>query len=315
MSNRHNIGDLQQMQSLPLSAKITMSKRRIREWYDYWNGEVYVSFSGGKDSTVLKHLVENTPGVYDVPVVFVDTGLEYPEVRKFATERADVVIRPEMRFDEVIKTYGYPVASKEVAQKVYELRNYNLTEKYRDELLYGANGKARRKIPEKWKILLDAPFEVSRKCCDVMKKKPAKKYERETGRKAILGTMAAESASRMQDWIRHGCNAFEDKQRASSKPLSFWTEQDILEYLRMYNLPYASVYGDIVETPKGLATTGCTRTGCMFCMFGCTQDGTPNRFQRMKETHPRQYDYCMRPLDQKGLGLKDVLEYIGVPYE
>jgi 3'-phosphoadenosine 5'-phosphosulfate sulfotransferase (PAPS reductase)/FAD synthetase len=313
--NRHNIGDLQQMQSLPLEAKIIMSKRRISEWYDYWDGEVYVSFSGGKDSTVLKHLVETTSGVYDVPVVFVDTGLEYPEVRKFATERADVVLRPEMRFDQVIKQYGYPVASKEVAQKIYELRNYNLSERYRDELLTGANGRKRRKIPEKWKILLDAPFEVSRKCCDVMKKHPAKKYERETGRKAILGTMAAESASRMQDWIRHGCNAFEDKKRPSSKPLSFWTEQDILKYLRMHNLPYASVYGDIVETPRGLATTGCDRTGCMFCMFGCTQDGTPNRFQRMKETHPRQYDYCMRPLDQKGLGLKEVLEYIGVPYE
>lgn len=314
-ANRHNIGDLQQMQSLPLEAKIIMSKRRIREWYDYWDGEVYVSFSGGKDSTVLKHLVETTSGVYDVPVVFVDTGLEYPEVRKFATTGADVVLRPEMRFDEVIKKYGYPVASKEVAQKIYELRNYNLTAQYRDELLTGANGRKRRKIPEKWKILLDAPFEVSRKCCDVMKKHPAKKYERETGRKAILGTMASESASRMQDWIRHGCNAFEDKKRASSKPLSFWTEQDILEYLRRYNLPYASVYGDIVETETGLKTTGCTRTGCMFCMFGCTQDGTPNRFQRMKETHPRQYDYCMRPLDQKGLGLKEVLEYIGVPYE
>ena len=313
--NRHNIGDLQQMQSLPLSAKISMSKRRIREWYDYWDGQVYVSFSGGKDSTVLKHLVETTPGVYGVPVVFVDTGLEYPEVRKFATSGADVVLRPEMRFDEVVKQYGYPVASKEVAQKIYELRNYNLSEQYRDELLTGANGRKRRKIPEKWKILLDAPFEVSRKCCDVMKKHPAKKYERETGRKAIIGTMAAESASRMQDWIRHGCNAFGDKKRETSKPLSFWTEQDILEYLRMYSLPYASVYGDIVETPKGLATTGCTRTGCMFCMFGCTQDKTPNRFQRMKETHPRQYDYCMRPLDQKGLGLKDVLEYIGVPYE
>ena len=177
MANRHNVGDLQQMQSLPLEAKIIMSQRRIREWYDYWDGQVYVSFSGGKDSTVLKHLVETTPGVSDVPVVFVDTGLEYPEVRKFATERADVVVRPEMRFDEVIKTYGYPVASKEVAQKVYELRNYNLTDKYRDELLYGANGRERRKIPEKWKILIDAPFEVSHKCCDVMKKKPAKRYD------------------------------------------------------------------------------------------------------------------------------------------
>lgn len=313
--NRHSIGDLQQMQSLPLDAKIQMSKRRIRDWYEHWDGQVYVSFSGGKDSTVLKHLVETTSGVYDVPVVFVDTGLEYPEVRKFATERADVVVRPEMRFDEVIKTYGYPVASKEVAQKVYELRNYNLSEQYKNELLTGANGRQRRKIPEKWKILIDAPFEVSKQCCDVMKKRPAKKYEKETGRKAITGMMAAESASRMQQWMRHGCNAFSYAKRPTSSPMAFWTEQDVLEYLRRYNLPYASVYGDIVETPKGLATTGCTRTGCMFCMFGCTQDKFPNRFQRMKETHPRQWDYCMRSLDQKGLGLKEVLEYIGVPYE
>lgn len=303
------------MQSLPLQAKIAMSKRRIREWYDYWEGQVYVSFSGGKDSTVLRHLVENTPGVWDVPSVFVDTGLEYPEVRKFATERADVVVRPKMRFDEVIKTFGYPVASKEVAQKIFEFRNYNLSEQYRAELLTGANGRKRRKIPEKWKNLLVAPFKVSHKCCDVMKKNPAKKYERETGRKAILGTMASESAFRRQHWIRSGCNAYDKVKRPVSKPLSFWTDQDVLEYLRLHNLEYASVYGDIVETTEGLATTGCTRSGCMFCMFGCTQDGTPNRFQRMKETHPRQYDYCMRPLDQKGLGLKEVLEYIGVPYE
>lgn len=312
--NKHNAGDLAQMQSLPLQAKIIMSQRRIRDWYDHWDGQVYVSFSGGKDSTVLKHLVETTSGVYDVPIVFVDTGLEYPEVRRFATERADVVLRPEMRFDEVIKTYGYPVASKEVSKKIYELRNYNLSEKYRDELLTGANGRKRRKIPEKWKMLLNAPFEVSHLCCDVMKKRPAKRYEKENGRKAILGTMASESAVRLQNWTRYGCNAFEGG-RPTSKPLSFWTEQDILEYIRLHDLPYASVYGDIVETEKGLETTGCDRTGCMFCMFGCTQDGTPNRFQRMKKTHPRQYEYCMRSKEEKGLGLREVLDYIGVPYE
>lgn len=315
MANKHNAGDLQQMQSLPLQAKIIMSQRRIRDWYDYWEGQVYVSFSGGKDSTVLKHLVETTPGVCDVPVVFVDTGLEYPEVRKFATERADVVVRPEMRFDEVIKTYGYPVASKEVSQKIFEFRNYNLSEQYRKELLTGANGRTRRKIPEKWKTLIDAPFEVSHKCCDVMKKRPARRYERETGRKAIIGTMASEGAFRRQQWMRHGCNTYDDVKRPTSKPLSFWTEQDVLEYLRLHNLEYASVYGDIVDTENGLQTTGCERTGCMFCMYGCTYDSTPNRFQRMKETHPRQYDYCMRPVKEKGLGLREVLEYIGVPYD
>ena len=181
MANKHNVGDLRQMQTLPLPAKIIMSQRRIRDWYDHWNGQVYLSFSGGKDSTVLKHLLENTPGVHDVPVVFVDTGLEYPEVRMFARKHADVVLRPEMRFDEVIKTFGYPVASKEVAKKIYELRHYNLSDKYREELLTGANGRERRKVPEKWKKLLDAPFEVSEKCCTVMKKIQPRNTRRKQG--------------------------------------------------------------------------------------------------------------------------------------
>ena len=89
--NKHSASDLRQMQSLPLEAKIAMSQRRIKEWYDHWDGQVYVSFSGGKDSTVLKHLVENTPGVYDVPSLFVNTGLEYPEIQKFAMSQPNVI--------------------------------------------------------------------------------------------------------------------------------------------------------------------------------------------------------------------------------
>lgn len=314
---------LKQLQSLPLDGKIILSQRRIREWYEHWEGKVYISFSGGKDSTVLKHLVENTPGVYDVPSVFVDTGLEYPEVRTFAVSQPNVtVVRPEMRFDKVIKTYGYPVVSKEVAQIVREARiglsrgdgsyAYRIM-KLRGELK-DKDGNPSIFNQKKWEFLLDAPFAISEKCCTVMKKNPTKKYERETGRKAFIGAMATESRLRKQRWLRYGCNAFKDKQRPSSNPLSFWTEQDILEYLRRYNLPYATVYGEIVEGKKGLETTGVKRTGCMFCMFGAQCDKAPNRFQRMKETHPRQYAYCMKPVDQGGLGLHEVLDYIGVEH-
>lgn len=120
---KHSKDDLRQMQSLPLKAKILMTQRRIRDWVDYWNGDVYVSFSGGKDSTVLKHIVD---GMYDdIPSVFVNTGLEYPEIQQFVRDikagkfscfNPDVeIIRPEMRFDEVIKKYGFPVISKRVA--------------------------------------------------------------------------------------------------------------------------------------------------------------------------------------------------------
>ena len=177
-----------------------------------------------------------------------------------------------------------------------------------------------------------------------MKKKPAKEYEKSTGRKAIIGSLAAESKARQTVWEKYGCNAFE-KDRPTSQPLSFWTEQDILHYIKKFNVPYCSVYGDIrvkppEDTEKGqinmidylgcyepedtLETTGCDRTGCIFCMFGCHLEKEPNRFQRLKETHPRQYEYCINGGEmvdgkwqpsKEGLGLGRVLDYIGVKYD
>ena len=316
---RHNKNDLKQMQSLPLEAKIIMTQRRLRDWYDHWDGQVYLSFSGGKDSTVLLDILQNTPGVYDVPVVFVDTGLEYPEVRMFAAERASVILRPEMRFDEVIKQYGYPVATKQVADTVEGARrnpNSSRAKKLRGEYGGRKDGKPSKYDCPQWAYLMDAPFKVSAKCCDVMKKNPTKKYEKETGRKSITGSLAQESVTRERDWLHNGCNAF-NTERPSSRPLSFWTEQDILQYLKEKGIEYAGVYGEIVqdEATGFLSTTGLDRTGCMFCGFGCHRESAPNRFQQMKATHPRQYDYCMRPLSEKGLGMRAVLEYIGVEHE
>lgn len=166
----HSNYDLIQMQSLPLEAKIAMTQRRIQEWYNYWDGNVYVSFSGGKDSTVLKHLVETTPGVYDVPNVFVNTGLEYPEVKDFAIQQPNVtVLRPKMVFSEVLKKYGYPIPSKEQAAYIQEYKTTN-SEKLRNLRLEG-NKWGRGKISKKWHILINAPFKVSAKCCEIMKKK------------------------------------------------------------------------------------------------------------------------------------------------
>ena len=123
--------------------------------------------------------------------------------------------------------------------------------------------------------------------------------------------MACESFKRVQDYLKVGCNAFEAK-RPVSRPMGFWTEQDVLQYLRGYNfyqLPYASIYGDIVETDGVLSTTGVDRTGCMFCLFGINQEKGVNRFQRMKKIHPQIYNYCI-----KQLGIGEVLDFIGVRY-
>ncbi len=304
------------MQSLPLEAKVLMTKNRIRWWMNEF--DAYVSFSGGKDSTVLLHMARE---LYpNIPAVFVDTGLEYPEIREFVKTVQNVIwLKPEMNFRKVIDTYGYPIISKEVSKRVYEYHNAERKGRLTDSLAYQEfNGI--RKSPtgkssynkKKYKFLLDADFQMSHKCCDIMKKKPVKKYEKETGLTPITATMACESENRKTAWLKTGCNAY-DSQRPISQPMSFWTEQDVLEYLKKYNIPYASVYGEIVEDKDGrLHTTGCDRTGCVFCGFGCHLEKEPNRFQRLKQTHPKLWDYCMRSWSEGGLGMREVLNYINV---
>lgn len=112
------------MQGLPLSIKIRMTKQRIRDWINaYGEDGVYVSFSGGKDSTVLLDLVrQDYP---NVPGVFVDTGLEFPEIREFVRQHDNIEwVKPKMNFKAVIQKYGYPFISKEVSECVYGARKY-----------------------------------------------------------------------------------------------------------------------------------------------------------------------------------------------
>lgn len=286
---------LKQRQQYPLELKIQFSLNRIEEWVHYWGkSNVYVAFSGGKDSSVLLHLVRTK--YPNVPAVFVDTGLEYPEIREFVKQTENVIwLKPKMTFKEVLDKKGYPVISKENAQKIRELRTTK-SEKQRNKVLYG-NEKGFFKLPEKWKYLATAPFKISDECCKIMKIRPFADYEKQTGAKGFVGTMVYESMHRRNDYIAYGCNAFK-KNRPTSKPLSFWLEKDVWDYIEKYNVKYSPIYD------KGYA-----RTGCMFCMFGVHLEKEPNRFQLMKETHPKQYDYCINKL-----GCGKVLDYINVKY-
>ena len=303
------ISDLRQRQALPLNAKVSMTQNRIREWYNHFNGDVYVSFSGGKDSTVLAHLVHD---MYpSVPLVFANTGLEYPEIQSFARKMGAIFIRPKMRFDEVISKFGYPIISKEISGSISWARSMAKSQSgyHRKDFLgqrINKDGEKSRYNKEKWLPLLQqTQFNISNSCCDVMKKRPIKKYQKENHCVPYIGTLAEESLLREQAWLKHGCNSFDGKQ--TSQPMSFWTEQDVLHYIKENNIEIASVYGDILavdnsgfmydtilENTCNLKCTGCSRTGCVFCGFGVHCEKGETRFQRLAKTHPKQYEYCMR---------------------
>ena len=295
------------LQNYPLWMKIELTKQRIIEWYEYYNGEVYVSFSGGKDSTVLLHIVRS---IYpDVEAVFSDTGLEYPEIKQFVKGFDNVtIVRPDMSFKQVVEQKGYPIISKSVSNCV-RLAKQNIAD--------GKNTLRVRQIKGlevgskfnkgKWEFLLDAPFKISDECCNELKKKPLKNFTKKSGKKPMMATMAAEGGVRKEAYMKTGCNAFKN---GKSQPMGFWTEQDVFEYIIKNNLKIAPVYGEIVKDTKGNYTTSKEkRTGCVFCGFGCHMEKSPNRFERMKKSHPNLYKYCMNQL-----GMKEVLDYINVKY-
>lgn len=201
-------------QALPLEEKLKLTKLRIRQWVEHFGVDgCYVSFSGGKDSTVLLHIVRE---LYpEIEAIFMDTGLEYPEIRQFVKTFDNVnILRPEMRFDKVIEKYGYPIVSKEVSECIDRARKALTTDKYPYRLakLMGTakdkDGNKSMYNQEKWKFLLDAPFKISNKCCNVMKKKPAHNYHKKTGKCPFIATMAEESKFREQHYLQSGCNGF-----------------------------------------------------------------------------------------------------------
>ncbi len=330
------IEDLRYFQRLPLDLKIAKTKQNIRECVRmYGTDGCYISFSGGKDSTVLLDIVRSE--YPDIEAVFINTGLEYPEIQRFVKTFDNVrIVTPKVRFPDVILEYGYPIISKEISHQCYYARK---GAEWAIKMMNGerkqASGEPSRFNYLKYKPLMDVDFKISDRCCAVMKKNPAHAIDKVP----IIATMADESALRTKQWLHQGCNAFDAKHPAS-KPMSFWTQHDVLRYIKEHNLPIASVYGDIIEVDGQtslfddckLCTTGLNRTGCIYCGYGAHLEKGEGRFQRLKRTHPKQWAYCIeggaydvdglwKPND-KGLGLRHVFDVLNgiygegfIPYE
>lgn len=282
-----NIEELRYRQSWTLYQKIDHSLGVIDQFISRLNGNVYVGFSGGKDSTVLLDLCRVIKP--DIKAVFCNTGNEYPDIVKFVRDLKNIegynieIIYPKLKPRDVFEKYGFPLVSKEQSQSIYEIRHtksqsvinrrFGLEKKYKDKPSV---------ISNKWQFLIKENFSTSHKCCECLKKKPFHDYERKNNVSPILGIMADESIMREKMYIRQGgCNVFSETGKTKSLPLSIWLENDIWAYIKERNLKIADIYHK-----------GAKRTGCMFCGYGC-QFKDDNRLQMVYDMYPKWYDKFM----------------------
>jgi 3'-phosphoadenosine 5'-phosphosulfate sulfotransferase (PAPS reductase)/FAD synthetase len=268
---------------LSLYEKLEITRRVLRE-YTKGKNNIVISFSGGLDSTVLLHLVRSLVG--NIPAMFLNSGNEYPEIRKFALGVDNVqMVKPKVSFLQVISEYGYPVISKEVSQRLFEFRT-SRSQYMKDRLLAveGYDFKYRNSIPKKYRHLLYSHLKISHKCCTFIKKRPMNLAMKGVDCN-IQGCTALESMLRQQRFSKYG---FEKNKREMSVlwPIAHWTKEDCFQYLREREIPYCELYD-----------LGYQRTGCMFCLYGVHREEYPNKIQLMSATHPQFHRYMIRKLN------------------
>jgi len=275
------------LKSTPLDVKIIKSKMLIQEAISRYGNNIYVSYSGGKDSTVLSHLSREL--MPDILHIFSNTTCEYPETMKHIQWEKDkndmnlLIVSPfdkygkPWTFKRVVQDEGFPMFSKVVANAIRTYRRAKSDSTRQNSIDY---------ITRRFKRVLEyKDFNISDKCCEKLKKTPIKQAAKKLGMEcAIIGTLAEESRQREMDWVTFGCNVFDVKKDNQCRPLSFWTEQDIYNYISLHNLKISDLY-----------SMGYTRNGCMFCGFGIEYDITngKNRYERLAETHPKSYNYLV----------------------
>ena len=317
-TKEYRLANIKEMQSWTLDKKINHSLKRIEEFYKKMDGKVYIAFSGGKDSCVLKHLVESIHK--EVISVFSNTTNETIEILKHVKSTENVItVHPKMTFNDTVKEYGFPLVSKKVSRSIYDLRNPTVNNKasrnlYMTGIKRDGTISKNFKLSKKWHFLVDEDFDITNKCCYILKKEPLERFQKETGLFPIVGTQVGESDQRKMSWLQVGCNNFDGNQ-IKSQPLSIWTEKNIWEYIERFDVPYSSIYDDKLDSNGNVIVEGEKRTGCAYCAFGAHLEKSDifhkNRFERLKLRKPKQFESMMN-LKNNGVTFREALSKVGV---
>lgn len=259
--------------------KVDHSLAVIDNFLSSTNNMAFVSFSGGKDSSVLLDIVRILKK--DVKAVFFNTGMEYPSIVKHVRSMMQQgynidFINPSVKAKEIWAHYGFPLVSKEQAHKLYYMKNAPTCK----TALTGFSENSMQNVSHCWRFLVDEQFCCSDLCCRLLKKRPSHAYEKKTGLHPIIGTMVSESLLRREQYLRRGnCNSFA-KGKVFSTPLSIWTDKDVWAYIQDRKIIIPDLYYN-----------GVRRTGCVMCGFGAHLEQF--RFDYLYNNHPKMYESVM----------------------
>ena len=290
-----NLQTLRERQQWTLAQKIDHSLGVIDQFVSHFDGQVFVSFSGGKDSVAMLSLVEMI--MPDVPCVFIMTGCESPSVCRYIRQQREhhhiEILKPRKTLKQVFAQYGFPIVSKQVSHDIEAVKRNPYCPSSR-KLLWRGNPYC---ISERWMYLLNEPYDISARCCHWLKHLPSHEYEQRTGRHPFLGILASESRQRALGYVAQGgCNYFKEggKNRPRSFPLAIWTDDDVWAYIRDRHLPLPDIY-----------EKGAKRTGCMGCGFGAHIDY--DGIATMKRLWPKWYELVMN-YENNGTRYGDALQ-------
>lgn len=337
VTDSRKVMDFQTKQKLPYEIKVNYAKIRAWEFYNECakrdlNCHVCV---GGLDSITL-FLFLKSIGIH-VPGVSVSC-LEDKSIQQIHKELNIISIVPKKSKVEVIQEFGFPILSKEIANKISILQNPTENNKtVRHAIITGETGayggfrkNSRMKLANKWLQLFGGyenenenvnysipSFKVSDKCCYYLKEKPCDEWARKNNSVPYLGLMASEGGRRQKALMLNGCNYFGKSIR--SCPFAIFMRQDLLQLAIDLNVPIPEIYGTIERDENGdLFTTGEQRTGCSMCGFGIQLEKRPHRFDRLHDRNEKEWYFWMNNccVDESGnrYGWGAVLDYIGIKW-
>lgn len=247
------------------------------------NNKAYISFSGGKDSTVLHYLIDEALPGNKIPRVYFNTGIEYKDVLDYVrqlqkTDERIIIYNSNVNIPEMLKEKGTPFKSKEHANILSVYQNSGETLCVRK---YIKKEPSTRKItcPKKlmYNFTPEFALKVSDKCCKELKKKPAQRYSKESGRPiTITGMRRGEGGQR----YKLNCTVFEGTNLYKFHPLSVMENEWMEWYIQYRQIKLCKLY----YPPYNF-----TRTGCKGCPFALDLQ---HELDIMKELLPNEYKVC-----------------------